>query len=395
MKYLIVTAFYPPQNSSAANQIYDLSKEFIKQGHNVNLFIADDSIKRNIQIEKKGSLQLTRFKVLKITNIKFFIRLINEFLMPFKMITSAIIYRIKVSGYDGIIWYSPSAFFSPLIFFLKLFNKCKTYLILRDIFPKWVKDLKLINSKYVYFILEFCSNMQFLAADVVGVQSKSNIKFIPKRIFLKSTKVTVLNNWLSKKQQDYCRINLSNAKLKGKRIVIYAGNMGVSQGMQTIIELANSMRKNIDIAFLFIGRGTEYLNSKNKCKELGLQNIVFEDEISSSQIFDLYSKCYCGLIVLDKRHKTHNIPGKLLSYLQAGLPVFAIVNKKNDLISIVNKTRVGFATDNYDLNEIEINFKSLLKNIEEDEQINVRCKELASSLFNTSTIVKEIINDLK
>ena len=86
-------------------------KEFIKQGHNVNLLIADDSIKRNIQIEK-GSLQLTRFKVLKITNIKFFIRLINEFLMPFKMITSVIIYRIKVSGYDGIIWYSPSPFFS-------------------------------------------------------------------------------------------------------------------------------------------------------------------------------------------------------------------------------------------------------------------------------------------
>ena len=111
MKYLIITAFYPPQNSSAAVQINDLANEFIKQGHIINLFIADDNINKNIILEKKGSLLLTRFKVLKITNIKFFKRLINEFFMPFQMIIYSIVYRLKVNGFDGIIWYSPSAFF--------------------------------------------------------------------------------------------------------------------------------------------------------------------------------------------------------------------------------------------------------------------------------------------
>ena len=53
MKYLIVTAFYPPQNSSAAVQIFDLANEFINQGHSINLFIADDNINKNIKLEKK------------------------------------------------------------------------------------------------------------------------------------------------------------------------------------------------------------------------------------------------------------------------------------------------------------------------------------------------------
>ena len=171
--------------------------------------------------------------------------------------------------------------------------------------------------------------------------------------------------------------------------------MGISQGMQTLIELANSMKNNNNIVFLFIGRGSEYLQSKNMCKEIGLQNVVFENEIPSSQIFDLYSKCLCGLIVLDKKHKTHNIPGKLLSYLRAGLPVFAIVNKKNDLIKLVNENNVGFATDNFDMNEAYIDFINLLDNIQKDGQIKVKCKELANTLFNTSKIVNEIINDLK
>ena len=171
--------------------------------------------------------------------------------------------------------------------------------------------------------------------------------------------------------------------------------MGISQGMETLIGLANSMKNNKNIVFLFIGRGTEYLKSKNMCKEIGLQNVVFEDEIPSSQIFDLYSKCLCGLLVLDKKHKTHNIPGKLLSYLRAGLPVFAIVNEKNDLIKLVNENQVGFATDNFDINEAHINFKNLLNNIQKDYKIKDRCKELANNLFSTSKIVKEIINDLK
>ena len=135
--------------------------------------------------------------------------------------------------------------------------------------------------------------------------------------------------------------------------------------------------------------------SKNKCNEIGLKNVVFEDEISSSQIFDLYSKCLLGLIVLDKKHKTHNIPGKLLSYLRAGLPVFAIVNEKNDLIKLVNENHVGFATDKFDMHEIHINFMNLLNNIEKDQEIKARCKKLSNKLFSTSKIVKEIINDLK
>jgi len=40
-------------------------------------------------------------------------------------------------------------------------------------------------------------------------------------------------------------------------------------------------------------------------------------------------------------HGTHNIPGKLLTYLHAGLPVLARVNPNNDLVSLVEDEAVG------------------------------------------------------
>ncbi|MDD2878988.1 MAG: hypothetical protein PHQ58_00995 [Rhodoferax sp.] len=47
------------------------------------------------------------------------------------------------------------------------------------------------------------------------------------------------------------------------------------------------------------------------------------------------------MAALDPRHKTHNIPGKFLSYMQSGLPVLATINAGNDLADVIQTERVG------------------------------------------------------
>ena len=56
----------------------------------------------------------------------------------------------------------------------------------------------------------------------------------------------------------------------------------------------------------------------------------------------MYSSTF-GLISLNSLHKTHNIPGKFMSYMQAGLPTLSILNMGNDLIDIINNNNVGLA----------------------------------------------------
>jgi hypothetical protein len=46
-------------------------------------------------------------------------------------------------------------------------------------------------------------------------------------------------------------------------------------------------------------------------------------------------------LALDPRHTTHNIPGKFLSYMQAGLPVLASINPGNDLAELIQREDVG------------------------------------------------------
>ena len=67
------------------------------------------------------------------------------------------------------------------------------------------------------------------------------------------------------------------------------------------------------------------------------ESILFIDEIPHEQLPEIYTQCHYGLILLDLSLKTHNIPGKFLSYLHAGLPVFASINQGNDLERIIEE----------------------------------------------------------
>ena len=392
MKLTIVCVFYPPINSSAAIQVNNLVDELANQGHSIEVITPDNSIKDSITYEKKKNIRILRFKNGKMTDISLFKRALNEFFMPFRIILTILNKSVNIQKSDGIIWWSPSIFFSPLVIFLKLKNKCRCYLILRDIFPKWAKDLKLIKNIFVYSFFNIFFNLQCLVADYIGVQAEGNKKFIPKNYFVKKTTIEVLNNWYTPNlRNNECEIDLSKTILKKKKVFIHAGNIGIAQGFNTIIKVAEKLKDNKNIGFLFIGRGSKFEMMKKLSKEKKLTNILFHNQISNSQIINLYKQCSYGLVLLDKRHTTHNIPGKMISYLHSGLPIFAIVNRNNNLISFVNKNNIGFASfsfnENYLKNKIinlsNINFK--------DIELNNRCREIANKYFNTKKIAEQII----
>ena len=133
--------------------------------------------------------------------------------------------------------------------------------------------------------------------------------------------------------------------MAGKKIAVYAGNVGIAQGKDALLSLVLALNSaNQDMGFLFVGRGSEMDDLKRKAQSEGVINILFFDEIPPQEIYSLYQQCDVGLMALDPRHKTHNIPGKFLSYMQAGIPVLGIVNPGNDLLTIIPKYKLGFLT---------------------------------------------------
>ena len=70
-----------------------------------------------------------------------------------------------------------------------------------------------------------------------------------------------------------------------------------------------------------------------------MNGVLFFDEIDTSEIPSLLAYCHVGIVAAHPDHETHNIPRKLVSYVQYGLP--APVNRGTDLEKMIKKERVG------------------------------------------------------
>ena len=151
----------------------------------------------------------------------------------------------------------------------------------------------------------------------------------------------MLHNWLGPVADKPATIDLQATRLAGRQVFVYAGNMGVAQGLDVLIDMARQLRYRPDIGFLFVGRGSDVSRLAQKARSLNLDNVLFCDEIDPDEIPALYAQCAVGLVALDPRHRLHNIPGKFLTYLQCGLPVLANVNPDNDIAGLIRGSSVG------------------------------------------------------
>ena len=163
--------------------------------------------------------------------------------------------------------------------------------------------------------------------------------------------------------------------------------MGVAQNMDCLIDLASNLKDRQDIGFVFVGRGSEVARLRERVEDENLSNTLFFDEIDSDEIPALYAQCKAGILTLDQRHRTHNIPGKLLTYLRSGLPVLAIVNPENDLIELLEDKKIGVAIGENNLSAINYGFNKITRMFEKDAELRFRCIAFAQKLFSSKQAV--------
>jgi glycosyltransferase involved in cell wall biosynthesis len=395
VRVAIITDSFPPLRNSGAIQIKDLSSELVTQGHEVVVINPSSEINSPYLLESMDKVQVLRLKAPKIRNISYIRRVIAEFFMSFIMIHHFKKSSLVDNKFDGVITYAPSIFLGPIANMLKRRSKCKNYLIIRDIFPQWAVDVGLLsNTRLPYFFLKGVERYLYSTANVIGVQTPANLAYFNKNIVNESIHVEVLQNWLACRKLKICSIVIEDTKLKGRKIFVYAGNMGDAQGLAVFIDLADSLQVQKNVGFLFVGRGSAVESLKQDAEARALDNILFFDEIDHEEISGLYQQCDVGIISLDKRHKTHNIPGKFLSYMQSGLPVLAAINKGNDIEDMINSNNVGRTSTSHSIDVLKNLVEEVLSDLLNDESAKDRCKQLYSDTFSPKKAAEQIIDGL-
>lgn len=357
--------------------------------------VASPELGEDWRIDYLDGVQVVRLRTPKTKDVNYVRRTLGEFMMPFAMLRNLRKSELANQRWDGVVWYSPSIFLGPMVNALKRTSKCPSYLILRDIFPEWAVDMGLMGRGLSYQFFKAIANYQYSVANVIGVQTAGNLEYfnhVPSSV---AAQVEVLHNWLADAPDRGCSIDIAKTPLAGRKIFVYAGNMGIAQGMGILVELASRLAQRSDIGFLFVGRGSDAKRMREDAAARQLDNVMFFDEIDPDEIPGLYVQCHVGLVALDPRHKSHNIPGKFLTYMQSGLPVLAKINPGNDLVDLIQKKQVGMTCIDNSPDSLAKLAIEMTSQLEVDTQVKQRCRQLSHDMFSAEIAATNVIAALE
>lgn len=343
--FIIVDDYMPHSIKIAAKMMHELACEYVKLGHNVTVLTPNSSQKKKYSLSTLDKVNIISFKSGRIKNINKINRAINETLLSYKAwnATKSI---LKNDKYDFIIYYSPSIFFGPLVNKLKKTWGTKSYLILRDIFPQWAIDQKIIRKgSLIEKYFSYFENINYNAADIIGLMSPKNLTIFNTKVNKKKN-TEVLYNWVSNKQIKNTNYYKKQLNLEKKVVFFYGGNIGLAQDMNNIIRLAINMKKHKKAHFVLVGDGDEVSLVKNSIKKNHLSNILLLPPVSQEEFKKMLAEFDVGLFTLHKNHTTHNFPGKLLGYMSQKIPILGSINKDNDLKEIVESANAGLISEN-------------------------------------------------
>lgn len=392
MRILFFLDTYVPDRISGAIQMHSLAKELIRQGHRIAVITPRSQWLYEKGADSVDGVDVLRVKAPKTKDVAYVRRVIAEALLPYFLYRAFRRSRLSNGNWDLVVWYSPTIFLGPAISRIKKRYGAKSYLVLRDLFPDWAVDAGILRRGLAYRFLKRVEKFQYGLADVIGVQTSGNVRRVSETIPGSDTRIEVLENWLTLAEPKAEPGFPDQTILRGRKIFVYAGNMGTAQGMDCLLKLALSLKKRRDAGFLFVGRGSEMGRMREFVEENDLDNVLFMDEVSPERLSGILNRCHVGLISLDLRHSTHNIPGKFLTYLFAGLPVLARVNANNDLVRLIDKNGLGYVSTSEDVDELRELTLKYLNDPDGLLAMGWRVREMAQSRYSSYAAARQIIN---
>jgi glycosyltransferase involved in cell wall biosynthesis len=395
LRILILVDCYYPQSKSSAKLVRDLGVEMHRRGNEIVILTPSELVAEALSISTEDGLLIARVRTGKIKGAHKALRALEEMRLSRNLWRRAKCF-LSQNRCDLILFYSPTIFFSSLVDKLRALWRCPAYLILRDIFPEWALETGILRRGLVYRFLRKIEAHQYRTADLIAVQSPNNLEYFARAFPRNQFRLKVLYNWTALDEPNLPRTFWrTRLGLEKKFVFVYGGNIGIAQDMDNVLTLATRLAVRADIHFLLVGDGSEAVRLKNSLAALALRNIQVLPGVSQSEYLSMISEFDAGLISLDARLKTHNIPGKLLSYLYWGLPVLASVNPGNDLFDLLDKNRAGFCCVNGDDERLVAAAEKLVDQPGLTLEMGRNARQLLERTFSVQSATEQIFTHLE
>lgn len=350
MKILIVSQYFWPENF----KINDIALGLKERGHEVSVLTAIPNYPQgrfyegysfHSKDEEWEGIKIYRSKI--IARGKGSIRLFINYL-SFVFFGKIKVAQIK-GKFDSILVYEPSPITVglPAIAASNKFG-APYYFWVQDLWPQSLTAAGGVKNPLVLKFFDKITKYIYNKSEKVLVQSHGFKQYIKNQDIAEEKIIFYPNSTESFYTKKEKVISIDNQLPSGFR-VMFAGNLGEAQSLNTLIESARLVKmKNTQIKWILVGDGRAKKSLIKKIFNANLEDTVYlVGSYPSEQMPDFFS-CADVLIasLRDNPIFSITIPSKIQSYLACGKPILAALNGEG--ANIIDTAKCGFSSKSED-----------------------------------------------
>lgn len=355
MKILVISLFYAPDKCQSNGPIVrSLCDDWAEAGHEVTVLTSFphhncDAVwpeyrGRLVQTDAVGKVRVIRTYIYTSRKRSSFRRLLNFLSFNLSSFLAGLF-----SGPQDVIFVMPPPPITVGLtaYLLGVFKRIPFCYNLQDIWPDAAIRLGILRGRRSIAFFEWLERFIYRHSRkifAISEEFKANLtrKGVPE------SKIEVMPNFTD---TDFIRpLAKKNAfsrqhGLDNKFVVLYAGNLGMSQGVEVVLDAAEELKDQREIVFQIIGDGTCREQLIREAARRKLPNVKFLPFQLESEVPLIYASCDIALIPLRRGVSENSVPCKTYSIMASGKPYIASVDPGSHLWKLAELAGCGYCVE--------------------------------------------------
>ncbi len=357
MRVLYITQYFPPETGAAMARAYAMAKGLQERGHSVTVLTGFPNYPKGVVPEEYRGKLFSREEMDGMTILRCYIvpenkaSRLKRLLFSVSLSISALFFGLFTKGYDVIYATSPPLFLGLTGYLLGIRHRAPFVLEVRDLWADVSEALEIFSNRSAFSLLRSLERFLYRRAKKLVVVTNGFKRHVVNE-GISGDKIEVITNGVdvelfapsgtsgeadkagdtgkTRETVDACDAGENSGAAgsfdsdKRPFEVLYAGNVGLAQGLDVVVKAAAIMQDEGEdkVIFKIIGDGAEKERLKELAASYGLTNIAFEDSKPKAEAIRDMGSADALLVTLKKHHVfTITLPSKLFDCMAMGKPV--------------------------------------------------------------------------
>jgi len=266
---------------------------------------------------------------------------------------------LRGRAFDAILVFSPSPITQVIpAILLKWLKRARLAVWVQDLWPESLAATGFVRQPALLHMVGWMVRGIYRACDLLLVQSRAfvepvsrygdpaRIRYLPNALDVRETQppVTLPSELQHRLDQQFC--------------VVFAGNLGTAQALDTLLRAAEQLRDQPDVSLVLVGSGSRLSWLEERKQALGLDNLVLPGRFPPHFMPAIFERAAALVVSLNGAAVfAQTVPSKVQAYLAAGRPILASLNGEG--ARVVGEAGAGLVSAAEDVQALVDNIRRL------------------------------------